>query len=46
MLKEIRKGDVVARISHNRDVIFVVDRVINNKKIKNERRERIGKRTN
>ena len=31
MLKEIRKGDVVARISHNRDVIFVVDRVINNK---------------
>ena len=31
MLKEIRKGDVVARISHNKDVIFVVDRVINNK---------------
>ena len=31
MLKKIRKGDVVARISHNKDVIFVVDRVINNK---------------
>lgn len=31
MLKEIRKGNVVARISHNKDVIFVVDRVINNK---------------
>lgn len=31
MLKQIRKGDIVARISHNKDVVFVVDKVINNK---------------
>ena len=31
MLKQIREGDIVARISHNKDVVFVVDKVINNK---------------
>lgn len=29
-LNNIKKGDYVARISHNKDVIFVVDLVINN----------------
>lgn len=31
MLKNIKKGDIVARKSYNKDVIFVVDMVINNK---------------
>ncbi len=30
MLKNVRKGDIVARKSHNKDVIFVVDRIIKN----------------
>ena len=30
MLKNVRKGDIVARKSHNKDVIFIVDRVIKN----------------
>lgn len=30
MLKNIKKGDMVVRKSHNRDVIFVVDRIIKN----------------
>ena len=28
MLKNVRKGDIVARKSHNKDVIFVVDRIL------------------
>ena len=31
MLKMIKKGDIVARISYHKDVIFVVDLVIDNK---------------
>ena len=31
MLKKIKKGDIVVRNSYNRDVIFVVDRVIKDK---------------
>ena len=30
MLNKIKKGDIVARISYQKDVIFVVDSVINN----------------
>ena len=29
-MKNVRKGDIVARKSHNKDVIFVVDRIIKN----------------
>lgn len=29
-MKDVRKGDIVARKSHNKDVIFVVDRIIKN----------------
>ena len=29
-MKDIKKGDIVARKSHNKDVIFIVDVVINN----------------
>ena len=28
MLKNVKKGDIVARKSHNKDVIFIVDRII------------------
>lgn len=31
MLKMIKKGDIVARKSHNKDVIFIVDIIIKNK---------------
>lgn len=31
MLNNIKKGDIVARKSHKKDVIFVVDMIINNK---------------
>ena len=31
MLKKIKKGDIVVRNSYNRDVIFVVDKVIKDK---------------
>ena len=31
LLKKIKKGDIVARISYHKDVIFVVDLVIDNK---------------
>lgn len=31
ILNTIKKGDIVARISHNKDVIFVVDKVLNKK---------------
>lgn len=31
MLKMIKKGDIIARISYHKDVIFVVDLVIDNK---------------
>lgn len=31
MLNTVKKGDIVARISYNKDVIFIVDMVINNK---------------
>ncbi len=30
MLNKIKKGDIVARISYHKDVVFVVDSVINN----------------
>lgn len=30
-MKNVKKGDIVARKSYNKDVIFVVDMVINNK---------------
>ena len=30
-MNTIKKGDIVARISHNKDVIFVVDKVLNKK---------------
>ncbi len=30
-MNKIKKGDVVARKSYNKDIIFVVDRIINNK---------------
>ena len=30
MLKNVKRGDIVARKSHNKDVIFIVDRVIKN----------------
>ena len=29
-MKNVRKGDIVARKSHNKDVIFIVDRIIKN----------------
>lgn len=31
MLNNVKKGDVVARKSHNKDVVFVVDLIIENK---------------
>ena len=31
MLKMIKRGDIVARKSYNKDVIFIVDMIINNK---------------
>ena len=31
MLNNVKKGDIVARKSHNKDVIFVVDLIIENK---------------
>ena len=31
MLNNVKKGDIVARKSHNKDVVFVVDLVIDNK---------------
>ena len=31
MLKEIKKGEFVVRKSYNKDIIFIVDRVIKNK---------------
>lgn len=30
-MNKIKKGDVVARKSYNKDIIFIVDRIINNK---------------
>ena len=31
MLNNVKKGDIVARKSHNKDVVFVVDLIIENK---------------